>query len=606
MIKNRPELDNKIKHILKSVANKLRGLYLSEKYGNVIIPFCILRRFDCMLEEKNEEIKKALEVFAKLESKQKEAAIMKRCGVPFYNSKCITFSDLLGDIKNIKINFVEYIKAFSENVQDILDNLDFQKEVKNLSKGNHLLEMIREFADIDFSLTSVDQHSMGYIFEEIIREYKANAEAGDHYTPREIVDLCIDLILAEHAEVFGKKDKIIEVYDGCCGTGGMLFTAKQRARERLGKSDDEVVLFGQDVNPDAYAICKAEMLIRGEDPSNIKLGSTLSEDFWFDDMRKFDICITNPPFGVEWKIDQEHVKREAEEQLDPRTRFKPKLPRINDGQLLFMQNMLHKLKDDGRMAIIHNGSPLFSGDAEGGESEVRRYILENDLLEAIIALPEQMFYNTGIATYIWILSKNKSTKRKGFVQLINANLTKEDNFVGNGQGLFWTDLKPKSLGNKRREIKETHKSDIITIYQQNKENDFCRIFPNAFFFYHKVFVEQPMLDDKGNLQYDRKGNLIIDKKKADVENISYRAVSKDGSFVSVDIDSYLQTEVAPFVPNYTYDTAKTKVGVEIPFTRYFYKYTPPKKSDDLLVDIKALEAKIAQSMGSIIGGGDGK
>lgn len=581
ILRNKPELDDKIKHILKSIANKLRGLYVSEKYGNVIIPFSILRRFDCMLSDKNDEIKKALATFANINDEGKEKLIMKKCNVPFYNSKCITFQDLLGDAANIYTNFLEYIKAFSQNVQEIFEKLELQKEVNTLHKAKRLLEIVREFADVDFSLKSVDQHSMGYIFEEIIREYKANAEAGDHYTPREIVDLCVDFILAEHTEYFEKKDKIIEVYDGCCGTGGMLFTAKERIIDRLQKAKNEVNLFGQDVNPDAYAICKAEMLIRDEDAKNIFEGSTLSEDRFSD--RKFDICITNPPFGVDWKVDQDFVKRETE--TAGTSRFLDKLPRIKDGQLLFLQNMLHKLKPHGRMAIIHNGSPLFSGDAEGGESEVRRYVIENDYLEAIIALPEQLFYNTGIATYIWILSKDKEEKRKGFVQLINA--------VD-----FWDDMK-KSMGNKRRFISEDPwKNKMLGIYQNNQENEYCKIFPNEYFAYRKVTVEKLDLDSNGILQKDKKGNVLTIKGESDIENIPFL----DKDFAPIDVDEYLKREVAPFVPNYYYDSAKIKIGYEIPFTRYFYKYTPPKKSDDLLKEIIALEDKIAKSMVSVLKG----
>lgn len=578
-IRNKPQLDDKIKHILKSIANKLRGLYVSEKYGNVIIPFSILRRFDCMLEDKNEEIKKALEIYKNLDPNRQEVAIMKKCEVPFFNKKCITFRDLLGDADNIAVNFKEYLDAYSESAREIFEKLEFEKEIKTLAKAKRLLEIVREFANVDFSLKAVDQHSMGYIFEEIIREYKANAEAGDHYTPREIVDLCVDLILAEHANVFAKKDKIIEVYDGCCGTGGMLFTAKERILDRLEKGKDEVFLYGQDVNPDAYAICKAEMMIRGEDARNIYEGSTLSEDRFRD--RKFDICITNPPFGCDWKVDQDYVIKETG-RTD--SRFLAKLPRINDGQLLFMQNMVSKLKKGGRMAIIHNGSPLFSGDAEGGESEVRKFIIENNLLEAIVALPEQMFYNTGIATYIWILSPAKSEKRNHTVQLINATT-------------FYDEMK-KSMGNKRREITESWKSDIINIYQSNREGKFSKKFPNDYFKYRKVTLEQLDLDANGKIQYDRNGNPKVIKGKSDTENIP----ALDDDFKPIDIDDYMEREVKPFVPNFWYDKEKIKIGYEIPFTRYFYEYKAPAKSEDLLKEIIELEEKIEKSMLTVLRG----
>ncbi len=589
-VKNKSKLDEKIKHILKSVANKLRGLYVSEKYGNVIIPFSILRRFDCMLEDKNEEIMQLINLpaYKKMNDAALEKAIIKKCGVPFFNKKCITFQDLLSDALNIEVNFKEYLNAFSESAREIFDKLEFDKEIRILSKAKRLLEIVREFADIDFSLSAVDQHSMGYIFEEIIREYKANAEAGDHYTPREIVDLCVDLILAEHIEEFEKKDRIIEVYDGCCGTGGMLFTAKERIMERLNKDENEVLLYGQDVNAEAYAICKAEMMIRGENPKNIYEGSTLSEDQLAS--QKFDICITNPPFGCEWKIDQGFVKKEVEDQKT--SRFLDKLPRINDGQLLFLQNMLHKLKKQGRMAIIHNGSPLFSGDAEGGESEVRRFIIENNYLEAIVALPEQMFYNTGIASYIWILSKSKSESRNHTIQLIDAS--DRDN---SDDPNFYRPMK-KSMGNKRREITKDCQKDIISIYQSNQEGDFCKKYPNDYFKYRKVVVDQLDLDSKGKKQYDKKKQPKVIKGKSDIENIPML----DDSFNVINIDNYLDKEVKPFVPNYCYDKDKIKIGYEIPLTRYFYKYKAPAKSGDLLKEIIKLEEKIERSMLTVLKG----
>ena len=368
-------------NLVKSIANKTRGPYTPEKYGNVIIPMAIIRRFDCILADKNTQISALLEKFKSnklVTDMQIEQAIQKQFDVPFFNKKCVTLEQLVGDSDNLNANFLEFISAYSPSVQTILKDFKFREEVEFMIKKGILFEVVKAFSEVDFHPSNTSPMAMGYIFEEIIRTYKANAEAGDHYTPREVIELCVELMMSENVDEMKKPGKIIRIYDGCCGTGGMLTTMKRKLKNILG-SDERVRLYGQDVNPEAYAVCCAEMLMLGEDVKNIREGNTLTEDKFPGE--KFDLLITNPPFGVEWKTEKASVEKELRQ---PNNRFVAGTPRISDGQLLFLQNLLAKAENDARIAIILNGSPLFSGDAGSGESEIRRYVLENHLLEAII------------------------------------------------------------------------------------------------------------------------------------------------------------------------------------------------------------------------------
>lgn len=569
---NQVDINAKVNLVTK-IANKLRGPYTSEKYGNVIIPMAILRRFDCVLADKNEKIRLILDKFNKLKVDEKlvEQAILKECGVPFYNKKCVTFEALVGDSDNINTNFMEFITAYSPSIEAILKGLKFKEEVEFMIKKGLLFEVVKAFSEVDFHPESTDQLTMGYVFEEIIRTYKANAEAGDHYTPREVIELCVDLMMAENVDELKKSGKIIRIYDGCCGTGGMLTVAKRKLEELLGTSE-RVRLFGQDSNPESYAVCCAEMLMLGEDAKNIYEGNTLTQDQLSGE--KFDLLITNPPFGFEWRTDKAVVEKERE---SAHNRFVAGLPRVSDGQLLFLQNLLAKAEEDARIAIILNGSPLFSGDAGSGESEVRRYVMENNLLEAIVALPDQMFYNTGIYSYIWILSKNKAKRRNAKVQLINA--------VD-----FWEPQKPKSLGNKRKYISPEYREKIVAMYRSFAEGEHCKIFDTTDFGYYKVTVERPLKDEQGKPVL-KKGAKQAAPALRDTENIPLKR----------DIDEYFRQEVLPYAADAWIDREKTKLGYEIPFTRYFYKYTPPRKSNDILAEIVGIEDEIRDTLTALLG-----
>jgi len=560
---NHSDIINKVNLVTK-IANKLRGPYTSEKYGNVIIPMAIIRRFDCILEDKNKEIKKIINKLEplKLDETSIEKAVNKELGVPFYNKKCITLEMLIGDSDNISENFKEFISAYSPNIQRILKDLKFKEEIDFMIKKGILFEVVKEFSEVDLHPDTTNPLAMGYIFEEIIRTYKANAEAGDHYTPREVIELCVELMMSENVDELKKEGKIIKVYDGCCGTGGMLTVLKRKIADLLGEND-RIRLYGQDNNPEAYAICCAEMLMLGDEVDNIYEGNTLSDDKLKGE--KFDLLITNPPFGVEWKTDKSSVENELNK---PYNRFVAGVPRISDGQLLFLQNLIAKADNDARIAIILNGSPLFSGDAGSGESEIRRYVIKEGLLEAIVALPDQMFYNTGIYSYIWILSKKHRPEREGKVQLINAID-------------FYGEQKPKSMGNKRKYIYPEHRTKIVELYKEFKESKHSKIFDADDFGFTKVTIERPLYDDNGN-PIIKNGQKLVDSSLRDTENIPLKK----------NIDDYIKEEVLPFVPDAFADRSKDKIGFEIPFTRFFYEYTPHRASKDIVKEILGCEANI--------------
>ena len=560
-------------NLVKSIANKTRGPYTPEKYGNVIIPMAIIRRFDCILADKNAAIEKILMAASKLKGmtpEKLEEMVKRQCNVPFYNAKCVSLEQLVGDSDNLNSNFLEFIKAYSPSVQKILQDLKFKEEVEFMIKKGILFEVVKAFSEVDFHPATTSPMAMGYIFEEIIRTYKSNAEAGDHYTPREVIELCVELMMSENVEELKKDGKIIRVYDSCCGTGGMLTTMKRKLTE-MGIRPENVRLYGQDVNPEAYAICCAEMLMLDENPSNIREGNTLTEDRFQGE--KFNLLITNPPFGVEWKTEKKAVEEELKQ---PNNRFVAGTPRVSDGQLLFLQNLLAKAEDDARIAIILNGSPLFSGDAGSGESEIRRYVLTNHLLEAIVALPDQMFYNTGIYTYIWILSKKPNSRRDHKVQLIDATA-------------LFVPQTPKSLGNKRKFIDDGNRAKIVSEYTAFSESDISKLFDAEDFGYTKVTMECPLYDEKGQ-KLIKRGVVQVDSKRRDTETIPLKQ----------DVDEYIKAEVLPYVPDAFPDRSKDKIGYEIPFTRYFYQYVPPRKSSDILQEIIDNEAALQQNLKAVL------
>ena len=560
-------------NLVKSIANKTRGPYTPEKYGNVIIPMAIIRRFDCILADKNAAIEKILTAASKLKGmtpEKLEEMVKRQCNVPFYNAKCVSLEQLVGDSDNLNSNFLEFIKAYSPSVQKILQDLKFKEEVEFMIKKGILFEVVKAFSEVDFHPATTSPMAMGYIFEEIIRTYKSNAEAGDHYTPREVIELCVELMMSENVEELKKDGKIIRVYDSCCGTGGMLTTMKRKLTE-MGIRPENVRLYGQDVNPEAYAICCAEMLMLDENPANIREGNTLTEDRFPGE--KFNLLITNPPFGVEWKTEKKAVEEELKK---PNNRFVAGTPRVSDGQLLFLQNLLAKAEDDARIAIILNGSPLFSGDAGSGESEIRRYVLTNHLLEAIVALPDQMFYNTGIYTYIWILSKKPNPRRDHKVQLIDATA-------------LFVPQTPKSLGNKRKFIDDANRTKIVSEYTAFSESDISKLFDAEDFGYTKVTMECPLYDEHGK-KLIKRGVVQVDPKRRDSETIPLKQ----------DVDEYIKTEVLPYVPDAFPDRSKDKIGYELPFTRYFYQYVPPRKSSDILQEIIDNEAALQQTLKAVL------
>lgn len=458
-----------------SIANKLRGTYQSDKYKDVIIPMTIIRRFECALEKTKEAVVKKFNENPNFPPK----AMNRISGYSFYNTSPFSLKELLNDSNNIASNFKAYIAGFSANVQDIIHSLDFEKQIDKMDANDRLYNVVEAFSELDLDPATIDNVKMGYIFEDLIRRFSENAEAGDHYTGRDIIKLMVNILLAEGCPDIFDDGKVITVLDQACGTGGMLSTSYNYIR-RLNPTAD-VRLFGQEINPESYAICLAEMLIKGQNAENIRYRDTMKEDCFSD--RKMRFVIENPPFGTPWGGKdagtgvEAAVKEEYTKGKDGR--FPAGLPGSGDMQLLFVQSAIDKMDDEfGRAAIIENGSPLFTGGTTSGESQIRRWILQNDLLEAIIALPTDLFYNTGIATYIWVLSKNKRDERKGKVQLIDATS-------------FYTKLR-KALGNKRNEIGPEERKTITELYANFEANEYCKIFDNEDFMYREYTVMQPL------------------------------------------------------------------------------------------------------------------
>lgn len=459
-------LNDKVNFIWK-IANRLRGPYKPEKYKDVIIPMSIIRRFECVLEEAKPQVLEKAERFGHLEE-----VLNKTAGHNFHNKSPYDLSKLLDDPDNIASNFKSYIQGFSKEVRDIIEKLKFEEQIDYMDQKDRLYTIIKEFSLLDLHPNVVSNSEMGYIFEELIRKFSENAEAGDHYTPREVIQLMVNVLLNEDVEDLSKEGNIVTLYDGTTGTGGMLAVASEYITSL--NSDTVVEVFGQEINDESYAICKADMLIKGQDSSNIVLGNTLTNDGLKDLKVKYSLM--NPPFGVEFK-DEFPIVEEEHKTKGFNGRFGAGLPGKSDGALLFNQHMISKLSEDGRGAIIHNGSPLFSGKAESGESNIRKWLLEEDLLEGIIALPNQMFYNTGIATYIFIIAKNKDKKRKGKVQLLDATS-------------FGTRLR-KGLGDKRNEITQSDITTLTELYDEFREGEFCKILDNKDFLYRQITIDRP-------------------------------------------------------------------------------------------------------------------
>lgn len=573
------DLNSKITNkaaLIWAIADKITGVYKPHEYGKVILPLTVIKRFDSILEETKSDVLAAYEKCRNMDNDiMRNEILTKASGHPFYNTSKYTLRTLLDDPDHIDDNFASYINAFSPNVCEIIEKFEFAKdELPKMREYGLLFTVLQEFGTekADMHPSRVSDIEMGYIFEELIRKFSEsyNEEAGQHYTPREVIELMVHILLNfDNAMLSSKEARTI--YDPACGTGGMLSIASEYIKKH--NSSAAFLCFGQEINPETYAIAKADMLIKGENDSLIRSGNTLSDDQF--PKQTFNYIISNPPFGREWKKEKASVEKEAKLTRENGGRFFMGLPAIGDSQMLFLSNAVAKMKpvEEGgsRVAIVHNGSPLFTGDAGSGPSNIRKYLLENDLLEAIIALPNDIFYNTGIATYIWVLSNNKEKRRMGKVQLINAN------------GLY--EKRRKSLGNKRNDIPQTAIDEIAKIYGDFRENKLSKIFKNEDFGYRKVVVERPLRDESGK-PILKKGKIQADPKLRDTENIP----------LSEDVAEYMKREVLPYAPDAWIDESKTKIGYEIPFTRYFYEYTPPVPSEEIKREILQIESELKGSI----------
>lgn len=564
--------------LIWAIADKLTGVYKPHEYGEVILPLTVIRRFDCILADTKNAV---LEKYESVKTLPMRDVLLKKAadGLDFYNTSKFTFEKLLDDPDNIEANFRDYLNGFSENVQDIIEKFKFDGHITTMANKGILYIVIKEFTTPKANLHPdvISNLEMGYIFEEIIRRFSEahNEDAGQHYTPREVIRLMVNILFNDDSDVLSGSNVAKTIYDPACGTGGMLSVAEEYLHE-LNQST-ELLAFGQEINDQTFAICKADMLIKGNNANYIKDGNTLSDDQF--EGNTFDYIISNPPFGREWK--NEKAKVEAEAKRGFAGRFGAGLPAASDGQMLFLMTAISKMKGPAqggsRIAIIHNGSPLFTGDAGSGPSNIRKYILENDLLEAIIALPNDIFYNTGIATYIWVLSNKKAgTKREGKVQLINAN------------GLY--EKRRKALGNKRNDIPESAIAEITRLYGEFIETEISKIFDNEDFGYTKITVERPLRDENGELIL-KKGKKQPDSSLRDTESVPLKE----------DIDEYFKREVLPFAPDAWINEKKSVVGYEIPFTRYFYKYEAPKPSAEIMAEILELEKELDGSLAEVFG-----
>lgn len=596
-----------------SVADLLRGDYKQSEYGKVILPFTILRRLDCVLESTKPA------VLAEFDAKTRQGLnpdpfLLRKAGQSFYNTSPLDLAKLLGDQDHIRENLYAYVRGFSLAARDIFERFEFYTQIERLAKAGLLYLVTEKFAKIDLHPSKVDNAQMGLVFEELIRKFAevSNETAGEHFTPREVIRLMVNLLFIEDDDVLTPGNAVVRtLYDPTAGTGGMLSVAGEYLLKH--NPDARLTLFGQELNDESYAICKADMLIKGQDVGNIVAGNTLTEDG--HSYRKFDYMLSNPPFGVEWKKVEKEVRKEhTEKGFDGR--FGPGLPRVSDGSMLFLLHLISKMRpavDGGsRIGIVLNGSPLFTGGAGSGESEIRRYVLENDLVEAIIGLPTDMFYNTGISTYVWILSNKKPDDRKGWVQLVDASS-------------FWQKMR-KSLGSKRKELSEEHIADITRLFGKCVVADLAivwdaagkeisrqllltgearpeapeggkvkvvpisRIFKNEAFGYTTITVERPLRDDAGNVvlgsKGKQKGKPQADSALRDTENVP----------LSDDIAAYFKREVLPHAPDAWIDHEKSKVGYEIPFNRHFYVFEPPRSLHEIDEDLKGVTANIMRML----------
>jgi type I restriction enzyme M protein len=604
---NKQNLQPIINFIWTVADDVLINKFLENQYQDVILPMTVLRRLDLALEPTKDKVLKTHNEFkSKIDNLTGLlTSELHGSGLAFYNTSPFTMKKLLADPKNIDANFLDYLNGFSENVQDIISKFKFRNQLQTFEETGITFSLIEKFCNpkVELSPEKISPMAMGYMFEDLIRRFneKTNAAAGRHFTPREIIELMTHLVYLP------VKDKIQKgtflVYDPCAGSGAMLTQSKLFATDPEGeiKSTATFHLYGQENTGEMYATCKSDMLLKNEDPEKIKFGSTLSE-YGFDPDLKFNFMLTNPPYGTTWKQDIDNLNVGTGRKVEIKDRrfnlkiknFKGELEersltsRSNDGQLMFMLHMLSKMKDpkDGgsRIASVHNGSALFTGDAGSSESGIRQYILENDLLECIIQLPNDMFYNTGITTYIWLLTNVKEERRKGKVQLINASSEE-----------FYQKMR-KSLGSKRVELTAEHIQKIQNLYFGFEENEYSKIFDNEDFGFYQITVHQPERDEKGNILTDSKGKPKSDSSLKDTENVPMRK----GVLQNALISEYFKREVLPFAPDAWYDKAKMKVGYDIPITKYFYKYEPLRNLEEISKEIVLLEQETEGLLKEII------
>ena len=572
-------------NLIWAIADKLVGVYKPHEYGNVILPLCVIKRFEDTLAATKQAVLDKNKELDTAGISVKKGFLEAAAGQKFYNLSPFTFSTLLSDADNIKDNFISYLNHFSDNVIDVIHRMDFDREIEKMADNGVLYLVIKEFCTEKAYLGAdkISSVDMGYIFEELVRKFSESydEQAGAHFTARDIIYLMAELLIGEDEERLEDEGITASIYDMAMGTSQMLGCLTERFLQI--DPEAEVTSYGQELNNQTFAIAKADTLIKGGNADNMRQGDTLGDDQFSD--YTFDYIISNPPFGIEWKTSKAAV--EAEQKLGDAGRFEPGLPAIGDGQLLFMLNGVAKLKDEGRMAIIQNGSSLFKGDAGSGESNIRGYLLEHDWLEAIIQLPNDLFYNTGIATYIWVITKEKSIDRQGCVQLIDASQCYEK--------------RRKSLGNKRVEISAACRDLIMEAYRDFDNRSYAsadgslqvesKVRENEYFKYSKLTVERPLVDEATGEPVLKRGKMQADAKKRDTEIVPW----------TEDIETYMAQNVLPYAPDAWIDEKKTKVGYEIPFTREFYKYIAPRKSDDIFAHLKELEEQENVLMNQILG-----
>lgn len=599
-------------HMLNTIANFiwgiaddcLRDVYVRGKYRDVILPMTVIRRLDAVLEDTKPQVLEMKKTLDTAGITNQWGALCNVAGQAFCNASPFCLRDLTSrpTAQKLKVDFEAYLDGFSPNVQEILEKFKFRNQIDTMIEADILGAVIQKFVSKDINLSpkqnvnlpGLDNHAMGTIFEELVRRFNEanNEEAGEHWTPRDVVELMADLVFAPVADRI--MDATYSCYDGACGTGGMLTVAQDRLNRIAVENGKKVSihLFGQEIQPETYAIAKADMMLKGdgEEAMHIAYGSTLSSDQHA--ARSFDFMLANPPYGKSWKTDAERMASgKKKEILD--TRFNAAtadgeplsmIPRSSDGQLLFLLNNISKMKQDtplgSRIAEVHNGSSLFTGDAGSGESNARRYMIENDLVEAIIALPEKMFYNTGIGTFIWVLSNRKEERRKGKIQLIDATAIKMP-------------LR-KNMGEKNCELSPAQRQEIVRIFMAFEESEVSRIFPNSEFGYWKVSVQQPLLDEQGNPALDKKGRIQPDKSKSDTEIIPF---NYEGG-----IEAFMDAEVRPYAPGAFVDPKGTKIGYELSFTKYFYNPVQLRPMEEIVADLKALEQETDGMLKEILEG----